>query len=219
MARTLVLDLDGTLVDSVPESPPALNRLMAARGLAAFTRPETAAMVGDGVEKLLERAFAARGQELDGAALAAFSSDYAAHAAVETRPFPGVAAGLRALAGEGWRLAVCTNKPDGAARALLSALGPGGCSPRWARATVFRRASRTRRICWRRWRQAGGSPERAVMTGDHANDVKAAHGAGLPCIFAAWGYGGPAMAEGADAVARDFIEAADFANLLPPPFA
>ena len=123
MARTLVLDLDGTLVDSVPDLASALNRLMAARGLAAFTRPETAAMVGDGVEKLLERAFAARGQELDGAALAAFSSDYAAHAAVETRPFPGVAAGLRALAGEGWRLAVCTNKPEGAARALLSALG------------------------------------------------------------------------------------------------
>ncbi len=40
------------------------------------------------------------------------------------------------------------------------------------------------------------------MAGDHANDVAAARGAGVPCIFAAWGYGPLAMAEGADAVAQ-----------------
>jgi phosphoglycolate phosphatase len=48
---------------------------------------------------------------------------------------------------------------------------------------------------------AGGAPGRAVMVGDHRNDVVAASGAGLPCIFAGWGYGPPAMAEGAVAVA------------------
>ena len=49
-------------------------------------------------------------------------------------------------------------------------------------------------------------PARAVMAGDHANDVAAARGAGVPCIFAAWGYGPPAMADGAAAVANDFGE-------------
>ncbi len=44
------------------------------------------------------------------------------------------------------------------------------------------------------------------MAGDHANDVAAARGAGLPAIFAAWGYGTPEMAAGADAIARDFSE-------------
>ena len=53
---------------------------------------------------------------------------------------------------------------------------------------------------------AGGEAARAVMAGDHANDVAAARGAGVPCIFAAWGYGPLAMAEGAVAIARDFGE-------------
>ena len=57
-----MLDLDGTLVDTVPDLAAALNRLMAAHGLVPFSLPETAAMVGDGVAKLVQRAFAARGE-------------------------------------------------------------------------------------------------------------------------------------------------------------
>ena len=53
MARTLLLDLDGTLVDTVPDLAAALNRLMASRGLAPFSLAETAAMVGDGVAVLV----------------------------------------------------------------------------------------------------------------------------------------------------------------------
>ena len=52
------------------------------------------------------------------------------------------------------------------------------------------------------------------MAGDHANDVAAARGAGVPCIFAAWGYGPLTMAEGADAVARDFGELTAIARWL-----
>jgi hypothetical protein len=69
----------------------------------------------------------------------------------------------------------------------------------------------------RRLRAAGGTPARAVMAGDHANDIVAARGAGLPCIFAAWGYGPPAMADGAVAVARDITEMAEIASRLLPP--
>jgi phosphoglycolate phosphatase len=53
---------------------------------------------------------------------------------------------------------------------------------------------------------AGGDPARSVMIGDHHNDVAAGKGAGLPTIFAAWGYGAPEMAAGADAVAGSFAE-------------
>src|SRR5678816_2803347 len=61
---------------------------------------------------------------------------------------------------------------------------------------------------------AGGLPSRAVMAGDHANDVVAARGASLPCIFATWGYGPPSMADGAVAVANDFPEMAKIARRL-----
>ena len=107
----------------MPDLAAALNRLMAARGLAPFTLAETAAMVGDGVAKLVERAFAARGVESDAAAVAAFSADYGAHVAVASRLYPGVAETLGGLAEEGWRLAVCTNKPEQATHALLAATG------------------------------------------------------------------------------------------------
>ena len=61
---------------------------------------------------------------------------------------------------------------------------------------------------------AGGCRELAVMAGDHANDVAAATGAGVPCVFAAWGYGPPEMAQGAVAVAQDFTELVAIARRL-----
>ena len=216
MPRTLLLDLDGTLVDTVPDLAAALNRLMVSRRLPSFSHSETAAMVGDGVAALVRKAFAARGGEPDADAIAEFSHDYAAHAAVESRPYPNVPEVLRELAAQGWAMAVCTNKPEGAARSLLRAVGllemmravGGGDSfpvrkpdPAHMTATLL---------------AADGTPQRAIMAGDHANDIVAALGAGLPCIFAAWGYGPPAMARGAVAVARDITEMADIANRLLP---
>ena len=69
MQPLMVFDLDGTLVDSVPDLAAALNRLMASRALAAFARPEVARMVGDGARVLVERAFAARDAVVDDRAL------------------------------------------------------------------------------------------------------------------------------------------------------
>jgi len=209
-----LLDLDGTLVDTVPDLAAALNRLMAAHRLAPFDIAETAAMVGDGVAKLVERAFAARLGVSDAAAVAAFSTDYGAHVAVASRLYPGVMETLDGLAGEGWRLAVCTNKPEAAARALLAATG---LAPRFAAvgagdSFAVRKPDPAHLLAT--LRVAGGEPAFAVMAGDHRNDVVAARGAGVPCIFAAWGYGTPAMAAGAAAVARDFAELGAIARKL-----
>ena len=201
MTRLAVFDLDGTLVDSAPDLHAALDRLMAARGLAPFARPEVIAMIGDGAKVLVERALAARGRAPDQAALDAFLADYGAAAAVETRPFPGIPEALDALAAQGWRLAVCTNKPKAPARDLLAALGlahrfaalGGGDSfptrkpdPAHLMATIA---------------AAGGIGDGAVMIGDHHNDIRAARGAGVPALFVGWGYGPPAMAEGAPIIA------------------
>lgn len=215
--RTLLLDLDGTLVDTVPDIAAALNCLMLARALPPFTLPEVAAMVGDGVAVLVTRAFAARSRTPDPDALPIFSTDYAAHVAVESSLFPQVQPVLQRLSSDGWTLAVCTNKPEAAARALLTATGlmpllsavGGGDSfpvrkpdPAHLLATLDR---------------AGGSPDRALMLGDHHNDVVAAAGAGMKCIFAAWGYGLPSMAQGSAAEACNITQAAEIAARLMPP--
>jgi phosphoglycolate phosphatase len=214
VTRTLLLDLDGTLVHSVPDLAAAMNRLMRVRGLTGFSHPEIALMVGDGVAKLVERAFAARGRTPDTGAVAEFSADYGAHAAVETRPYTGVAAALRSLAAEGWRLAVCTNKPEAAARSVLSQLGLAGYFAAIGGGDSFPVRKPDPAHLLATLQAAGGEAAHAVMAGDHANDVAAARGAGLPCIFAAWGYGPPSMAAGAVAVAHDFTELAALARQL-----
>jgi phosphoglycolate phosphatase len=216
VARTLLLDLDGTLVDTVPDLLAALNRLMAARALPAFSPAQVKAMVGDGVAVLVARAFAAHGTEPDACALDAFAADYETHVAVDSRLFPQVRPVLDGLARDGWQFAVCTNKPERAARTLLEVLGilpmlravGGGDSftvrkpdPAHLLATLA---------------QAGGTADKTVMLGDHRNDVTAARQAGIPCIFAGWGYGAPGMAEGSTAVAQDINEAAAIADRLLP---
>jgi phosphoglycolate phosphatase len=215
VARTLLLDLDGTLVDTLPDLAAALNRLMGSRGLPAFSPQQVSAMVGDGLAVLVARAFAARGRQADPAAVAEMSADYAAHVAVESTLFPDVLPVLTDLARQGWHLAVCTNKPEQAARRLLevmgllpllSAVGGGDSFP--ARKPDPSHLLDT-------LRQAGGQASAAVMLGDHHNDVLAARDAGIPSIFAAWGYGAVHMAEGS-AVARDVAEAAAIANRILP---
>ncbi|MEJ0020691.1 MAG: HAD family hydrolase [Acetobacteraceae bacterium] len=214
MTRTLLLDLDGTLVHTVPDLTAALNRLMASRGLAGFTDAETALMVGDGVGKLVERALAARGMPFDASAVVAFSADYGAHTADASRPYPGVVETLGALAGEGWRFAVCTNKPEAAAHTLLAALGLAGHFVAIGGGDSFPVRKPDPQHLLATLAAAGGDPAQAVMAGDHANDVAAAGGAGVPCVFASWGYGPPAMAAGAVAVARDFPELGAIARRL-----
>jgi phosphoglycolate phosphatase len=104
---------------------------------------------------------------------------------------------LVVLRDAGWRLAVCTNKPEGAARVLLSglrldghfsALGGGDSFPMRKPDPGHLRATLA---------AAGALPEDAVMIGDHRNDIEAARGAGVRAIFAGWGYGPHSMAGGA----------------------
>jgi phosphoglycolate phosphatase len=217
VARTLLLDLDGTLVDTLPDIAAALNRLMATRSLPLFPPAEIAAMIGDGVAVLVARAFAARDREPDSEALAAFAADYESHVAVDSRLFPEVRPVLDDLARQGWQFAVCTNKPERAARTLLESLGVlplvraigGGDSFPARKPDPAHLLATLARAC--------GEATQTVVVGDHRNDVTAARQAGVPCIFAGWGYGTPSMAEGSAAVARDFAEAAAIANRLLPP--
>ncbi len=212
--RSILFDLDGTLVDSVPDLAAALNRLLAARGLAPLDAAAVTAMVGDGAEALVRRGLAARGAAFDAAALAAFMADYTAHAAEQTRLFPDAEQTLRRLAADGWRLAICTNKPEEPARILLHTLGIAGLFAAIGGGDSFAVRKPDPGHLLATLARAGGTPGRAVMVGDHANDVQAAIGAGLPAVFAAWGYGGAAMAEGAARTAARFTELPEIAEAL-----
>jgi phosphoglycolate phosphatase len=216
VARTLLMDLDGTLVDTLPDLAAALNRLLADRALPALTSEQVRVMVGDGVAVLVTRAFAAHDRQPDATAIADFAADYSAHAAVSSRLYPEVLPVLTGLARNGWRLAVCTNKPEKAARSLLDAMGllPLLCAIGGGDTFPTRKPDPAHLLAT--LASAAGTQQAALMLGDHHNDVAAARAAGIPSIFAAWGYGSPAMADGSAAVARDITEAATIANRLRP---
>lgn len=190
-----IFDLDGTLVHSAPDIAAVLNRALARRGLPPFPLPEVQGMIGDGARALLDKAFTRRGTGWDAADLQPFLDDLEANGAQLTRPYEGVPEALDALAAAGWRLAICTNKPEAPARALLGALG---LLPRFAvvlggDSLPVRKPDpgHVRGVL----AAAGATAGEAVMIGDHANDVLAARGAGVRSIFAAWGYGADPGAE------------------------
>ena len=197
MTRIAIFDLDGTLVDSAADIHASLDRLMAAQGLAGFSRAEVIGMIGDGVRALVTKALNARDRPFDETALDAFVADYTAQATVLTRPFEGIPAALDALAAAGWRMAVCTNKPEEAARLLLADLGLADRFAALGGGDSFPVRKPDPGHLLATLAAAGGAKDRAVMIGDHRNDVQAAAGAGVPCIFAGWGYGPAHMAEGA----------------------
>jgi phosphoglycolate phosphatase len=184
-----IFDLDGTLVDSAPDLHASLNRLMARYRLAPFPLPEVTAMIGDGARALVEKAFAARAKPFEEEAVKLFLADYEPNSAVLTRPYPGMVEALEHFSRKGWKRAICTNKPIAATRALLNALGIGGHfelvlggdslpvkkpDPGHVRGVL---------------EGLGLGPAEATMIGDHQNDIRAAAGAGVRSVFAAWGYG------------------------------
>lgn len=198
MRPTLILDLDGTLVDTLPELLTSLNRVTG----GGYTLAEIRPWIGDGAMVLVRRALIARGRTATEDDLRTLTADYGRVLSDQSQPYPGAANALDTLAAEGWRIAVCTNTPEHAARALLAACGllrhmdavGGGDSfatrkpdPAHLLATLT---------------AAGGDARAAVMVGDHQNDILAAIGASVPAVFAKWGYGDDAT--GAAATAAGF---------------
>lgn len=198
----LVLDLDGTLVDTIEDLRASANRMLAARSLAPLSGEEIRPMIGDGVAVLVERALASRCAPADASAVRDYLADYEANPAGASVLFPGVRTMLDQALASGWTLAVCTNKPVAAARTLLESLGVAPLFAAIGGGDSFAVRKPDPAHLLGTIALAGGDRSRAVMVGDHRNDIAAASSAGVGSIFAAWGYGAPEMADGAGEVAQ-----------------
>jgi phosphoglycolate phosphatase len=190
MEFLLVFDLDGTLVDSVPDLTNALNEVLRERGYRALSRAEVTPMVGDGVPALVARGFAARGADAAEAAeaLPRYVEFYEAHATALTRPYPGVRETLGELRRRGYRHAVCTNKLQQATMAVLAGLDLTGLFDGIAGGDRYATRKPDPGHLLGLIGDVGGSAGRAVMIGDSENDAAVAHAAAVPLVMMRYGY-------------------------------
>lgn len=199
MPATLVFDLDGTLAETAPDIMATLNHLLAGEGLAPLPLERARELVGSGARVLLQRGFAAAGAPLAPARLEAlfeaFLAHYLANVAVHSHLFPGAEAVLGRLARAKFTLAICTNKPEPHARALIEALG---IAPLFAAITgreTFAFSKPDPRHLIETIRMAGGDRRGAIMIGDSRTDIDTARGAGIPVIGVSFGYTDIPMAD------------------------
>jgi phosphoglycolate phosphatase len=197
--RTLVFDLDGTLVDTAPDLISALNFVLDREGLAPVPLEKARNMIGAGARKLIER-----GLELEDRAMSVddlnrltkdFVAYYAEHIADESRPFEGLEAALDELEAQGFRFAVCTNKLEWLSKLLLDKLD---LSKRFAAicgADTFGVSKPDPVILQQTLARAGGPLSGAIMVGDAGPDVGVARRAGIPVIGVEFGYTDVPIAE------------------------
>jgi phosphoglycolate phosphatase len=190
MRSLLVFDLDGTLVDSVPDLRAALNEMLRERGRPPLSVPQVKLMVGDGAPAMVARALAATGGgETDpGGALARFLEIYEANPVRLTRLYPDVRRTLTELRRRGYGTAICTNKPQRATIAVVDGLGLSELFDGIAGGDRFpvRKPDPghlLRLIC-----ALGARREASVMIGDNENDAAAARAAGVPLVLMRYGY-------------------------------
>ena len=185
----LVFDLDGTLVDSLPDLRAALNEMLRGLGRRELSGDEVRRMIGDGTHALVERALRAAGGVIDlEDAHQRFLDFYEAAPTRLSRLYPGVATTLRSLIGSGARLAICTNKQQAATLAVLDGFNIGKYFEVIVGGDVVPFRKPDPRHLLTALEQLRASPNESVMIGDNENDYAVARVAGVAVILMRCGY-------------------------------
>jgi phosphoglycolate phosphatase len=190
--RTIVFDLDGTLIDTAPDLLASLGALFTREGIEPIDPVAGRTLIGGGVKRLIERGLAQRGRAFTPAhvdeLLDVYLAHYAEHIADRSRPFPGVEAALDELAARGDRLAVCTNKLAWLSLRLLERFGLAARFAAICGRDTFSVQKPDPDVLRQTVRAAGGDIAAAVMVGDSATDVSTARAARVPVVGVDFGY-------------------------------
>lgn len=189
----ILLDLDGTLVDSAPQLTEAVNRTLAPLGRRSLALEEVQRMIGHGIPALTRAALAATG---------GIPEEHATEAVVERvrhiydtlpapRIFDGVPDALSHWHGLGLSLVVCTNKPEASARRLLAKLALSAFIAAVAGGDSYAQRKPHPDHLLRPLRALRIDPGCAVMVGDSPTDAEAARQAGIPFLAVSYGYTRP----------------------------
>lgn len=213
--RAVLIDLDGTLVDSAPELATAVDRVLTDAGHEPAGTERVRDWVGDGIDRLLERALTeATSQVPDAADLrqirARFDTAYAEILGTMAPLYPGVVDGLDAMRATGLGTACITNKASVFAIGLLGAVGIADRFDVIVAGDRGRASKPAAAPLEAAARKLGVAIEDCVMVGDSAIDVAAARAAGCPawCVRSGYNRGAPLEDSDPDRIFDRFDELA-----------
>lgn len=214
--QCVVFDLDGTIADTAPDLVAALNHTLAAMDRPTLPFAAVRAMVGHGTRTLLRRGLAATGAADDALVEHGYPilmGYYEAHICDHSRPYPGVGEAMDTLGAAGVTLALCTNKPERAARMLVDTLGWQARFAAIVGGDTLPVAKPDPAPLHLAIARAGGGA--AALVGDSIVDMQTAAAAGIPGIAVTFGYADrPIDQLGATATIDHFDELADVLRAL-----
>jgi phosphoglycolate phosphatase len=197
-----IVDLDGTLVDTLGDFEAALNAMLAELKLRRVSADDIEPLVGRGSEHLIRAVLAHVGAPADlyGDAWDSYQRHYLAVNGEHSRVYPGAMEGIATLRHRGIRLACLTNKPGNFATPLLKAKGLAGYFDVVFGGDAFERKKPDPLPLLRTCEALRSSPAQTLMVGDSSNDARAARAAGCPVVLVTYGYnhGEPVRAVDAD---------------------
>lgn len=195
--RAAIVDLDGTMVDTLGDFIEVLNRTFADLSLPPVDRGFVALTIGKGTEHLLrhtlgqaldDRPEGPRVQEVFQQAWDRYHHHYPHVNGQWSTVFPGVGEGLQRLRASGLKLACLTNKPTAFARELLRSKGLEGWFDQVFGGDAFERKKPDPLPLIKTCEALGTTTAETVMLGDSSNDAQAARAAGCPVVLVTYGY-------------------------------
>ncbi|WP_205206777.1 HAD hydrolase-like protein [Asaia sp. As-1742] len=202
--KTAVFDLDGTLIDSLPDLAESGMELLKSYDLHPPSMEAVRSMIGDGANRLVDRLLIYGGDEkrIDrDEATKRFLEIYEPRSTSKTRLFPDTQETLTTLRERGIACVICTNKPIKAAQDIIETLGIASMIDAIGGGDSFATRKPDPEHIRNTVRLIHAEPARGIMIGDHQNDIMAAMGVPMPSLFASWGYGDRSMSAHATAIA------------------
>lgn len=191
--KAVMIDLDGTLLDTAPDLALAANLMLKELGRRELPLETIRSYIGKGIRRLVARALTASpdgepGEELLARAMPIYERHYAAVLYASTRPYPGVVEGLEALRAAGFHLACITNKAEAFTLPLLRAAGLIDYFGIVLSGDSLPKRKPDPMPLLHACRLFGIAPHEMVLIGDSLNDTQAARAAGCHVFCVPYGY-------------------------------
>ena len=183
--KTCLFDMDGTVLDTIADLRDAVNHTLALYGCPACDTQRVRDATGNGARDLIARCLPQGEATPDFEAIfSAYKAYYAAHSCLKTAPYEGITALLQELREDGCKVAIVSNKPDGAVKELAARFFPG--IPAFGEAGLPRKPAPD--MVYHALDVLGADRANAAYIGDSEVDVATAKNAGLELIAVSWGF-------------------------------